>query len=150
MTTETIISIDIVEEFTHAMTHEDVEGMLELWSPNGVWVIMATGEMFHGLKEIRELATRSVAARNHRSKEGLLPFNVFANESGTRFCWEYIHKGVVTNKWPASPQRPANGTKFDLPIVLVCEVSRGKIFKIREYFDLLTLTEATTQHHLYS
>jgi ketosteroid isomerase-like protein len=150
MTTETIISTDIVELFTHAMTHEDVESMLDLWAQNGVWEIMATGEKFQGIEQIKQLATRSVAARNHRSGEGLLPFNVFTNEEGTKFCWEYIHKGVVTDKWPASSRKPAVGTKFDLPIVLICEVYIGKIVRIREYFDLLTLIESTTHHHLYS
>jgi len=150
MTPQTVVATHIVDQFTYAMMNEDVDAMLDLWAPNGVWVIMATGEMFNGLDQIRELAVRSVAARHHRSREGLLPFNVFASEDGAKFCWEYIHKGIVTERWPSSPQRPKNGTKFDVPIVLVCEVSRGKIFKIREYFDLLTITEATCQHHLYS
>jgi ketosteroid isomerase-like protein len=150
MTTETIISTDIIELFTQAMTHEDVDGILDLWAPDGEWVIMATGEKFRGLDQIRELATRSVAARNHKSGGGLLPYNVFMNNEETKFCWEYIHKGEVTDKWPASVNKPSVGTKFNLPIVLICEIDRGKIIKIREYFDLLTLTEATTKHHLYS
>jgi hypothetical protein len=36
------------------------------------------------------------------------------------------------------------------PIILVGEIREGKIIKMREYFDLLTLTEAGTPHHLYS
>jgi hypothetical protein len=31
-----------------------------------------------------------------------------------------------------------------------CDIREGKLIKIREYFDLLTLTEAGTPHHLYS
>src|ERR1700735_678059 len=42
------------------------------------------------------------------------------------------------------------GTKFELPIMLMCEIQDGKIFRVREYFDLLTLTEPGTPHHLYS
>lgn len=144
-------STELVQEFTHAMTHEDVEGILNLWAPDGEWVIMATGESFRGLDQIRQLATRSVAARTHAAGEGLLPFNVFGDSQGTRFCWEYAHKGVVTDKWPSSSAvKPAPGTKFDLPIMLVCEIRNGKLIKIREYFDLLSLTEAGTQHCLYS
>jgi ketosteroid isomerase-like protein len=61
-----------------------------------------------------------------------------------------MHTGVATEKWPASSQRPAPGTKFELPIILVGEIREGKIIKMREYFDLLTLTEAGTPHRLYS
>ena len=111
---------------------------------------MATGETFKGSDKIRELATRSVAARTHGSGEGLLPFNVFTNSEGTRLIWEYVHKGVVTQQWPASTRKPAVGTEFNLPIILSCDIQNGQFTKIREYFDLLTLTEAGTPHHLYS
>jgi hypothetical protein len=32
----------------------------------------------------------------------------------------------------------------------MCEISQGKLVKVREYFDLLTLIEAGIPHHLYS
>jgi ketosteroid isomerase-like protein len=150
MTQEITSAAHLVKAFTEAMTHEGVEDMMKLWSPDGEWVIMATGETFKGLDKIRELATRSVAARTHGSGEGLLPFNVFTNTEGTRLIWEYVHKGVVTEQWPASMRKPAVGTEFDLPIILSCDIRDGKLVKIREYFDLLTLTEAGTPHHLYS
>jgi hypothetical protein len=124
--------------------------MMKLWSPDGEWVIIATGEAFKGLDKIRELATRSVAARTHGSGEGLLPFNVFTNIEGTKLIWEYVHKGVVTEQRPASTRKPVVGTEFDLPIILSCDIHDGKLIKIREFFDLLTLTEAGTPHHLYS
>jgi ketosteroid isomerase-like protein len=142
---------DLVKAFTDAMTHEGVEAMLRLWVPDGEWVIMATGETFKGTDKIRELATRSVAARTHGSGEGLLPFNVYMNAEGTNLIWEYVHKGVFTDKWPStSAQRPVPGTTFELPIILSCDIRDGKFTKIREYFDLLTLTEAGTPHRLYS
>ena len=93
---------DFVKAFTDAMTHEGVEEMMKLWSPDGEWVVMATGETFKGLDKIRELATRSVAARTHGAGEGLLPFNVFTDAEGTKLIWEYVHKAVVTDKWPAT------------------------------------------------
>ena len=141
---------NLIQAFTEAMTHEDIEGIMKLWAPDGEWLIMATGETFKGLDQIRQLATRSVAARNHPAGEGLLPFNVFTNPDATRLCWEYVHKAVVTDKWPASAHIPAPGTKVEIPIVLICEISQGKLVKIREYFDLLTVTEPGTSHKLYS
>jgi len=144
------INNDLVKTFTEVMTHEDIEGVLKLWSPDGEWKVMATGETFKGLEQIKQLATRSVAARNHPAGEGLLPFNVFTNSDATKFCWEYVHKAVVTDKWPASKNRPAPGTEVNIPIVLICEVQNGKLIKINEYFDLLTVSEPGNPHKLYS
>ena len=142
---------DFVQTFTTAFTSDDIESFMELIAPDGEWVIMATGEMFRGHDQIRQLATRSVAARKHTDGLGIKPTNVFTNAEGTKLCWEYVHTGVVTDKWPSSSaQKPAPGTKFDLPIMLMCEIRQGKCVKVREYFDLLTLTDAGTPHHLYS
>jgi ketosteroid isomerase-like protein len=150
MTQEITSTSDFVKSFTEAMTHDGIEAVLKLWSPDGEWVIMATGETFKGLDKIRELATRSVAARTHGSGEGLLPFNVFTDAEGTRLIWEYVHKAVVTDKWPASKDRPSPGTTIEIPIILSCDIRDGKLIKIREYFDLLTATEPGAHRKLYS
>jgi hypothetical protein len=77
--------------------------------------------------------------------------NAFTNAEATKLCWEYVHSGVVTDKWPSSSaQKPAPGTKFNLPNILMCKIRRGKLVKVREFFDLLTLLEPGTQHRLYS
>ncbi|MFZ1041311.1 MAG: hypothetical protein WCA79_16450 [Anaerolineales bacterium] len=150
MTNEPMNTADLLKAFTDAMTHEGVEAMIKLWVPDGEWVIMATGETFKGLDQIRELATRSVAARTHGSGKGLLPFSVFTNAEGTKFIWEYVHKAVVTEKWPTSTNRPAPGATVEIPIILSCDVRDGKLVKIREYFDLLTVTEPGAHRKLYS
>ena len=141
---------DFVQAFTAAFTSDDIENFMKLIDASCEWAIMATGESFRGLDQIRLLATRSVAARNHPEGLGIRPTNVFTSADGTKLCWEYVHSGVVTDKWPSSSQKPAPGTRFDLPIMLMCEIRQGKLVKVREYFDLLTLTEAGTPHHLYS
>jgi ketosteroid isomerase-like protein len=140
----------IVRAMTDAMTSDDVESMVNLFAADGEWLIMATGERFRGLDEIRQLATRSVAGRDHPAGTGIKPTNVFTNEEGTKLCWEYVHRGVVTDKWPASKNRPAPGTKIELPIVLICDIRKDKIVKIREYFNLQTVTEPGVPHKLYS
>jgi ketosteroid isomerase-like protein len=141
----------LVQTVTKAMTTDNIDDMVNCFAADSEWVIMATGESFKGLDRIRELATRSVAARKHTAELGIKPFNVFTNPEGTKLCWEYLHTGVVGEKWPStSAQRPAPGTKFELPIMLICEIRQGKLIKIREYFDLLTLTDPATKHKLYS
>jgi len=81
---------------------------------------------------------------------GIKPTNIFTNAEGTKLCWEYMHTAVVTDKWPSSTHRPAPGTKIALPIVLICETCGGKLVKVREYFDLLTVTKPGIPHKLYS
>lgn len=141
----------IVRAMTDAMTSDDVESMVNLFaSDNGEWLIVATGERFRGLNEIRQLATRSVAGRDHPAGTGIKPTNVFTNEEGTKLCWEYVHTGVVTDKWPASKNRPASSTKIEMPIVLICDIRKDKLVKIGEYFNLQTVTEPGVPHKLYS
>lgn len=43
------LETDLAQAFTHAMTHEDIESIVNLFAPDGEWVIMATGETFRGL-----------------------------------------------------------------------------------------------------
>lgn len=142
---------ELIGAFTAAFTSDDIEDWRKLLAPDGQWKIMATGETFRGIDEMVELANRSVAARKHGGELGIKPTNVFANAGGTKLCWEYVHTGIVTENWPSSSsQKPAPGTKFELPIMLICEISEGKLTRVREYFDLLTLLEPGTPHHLYA
>ena len=151
MASETTETTDLVKSFTAAFTSDNIEGWKKLLAPDGEWKIMATGETFRGLDKMVELANRSVAARKHSGDLGIKPTNVFANEEGTKLCWEYVHTGIVTENWPSSSaQRPTPGTKFELPIMLMCEIQDDKLIEVREYFDLLTLLELGTPHHLYS
>jgi len=148
--TRVAAQLDVVDAFTAAFTSDDVESFYKLIDPHCVWVIMATGEAFTGLGEIRQLAMRSVAARTHGGGLGIKPINIFTNAEGTKLCWEYVHTAVVTDKWPSSKNRPAPGTRIELPIVLICDIRKRKLTRVREYFDLETATEPSVQHKLYS
>ena len=72
----------IVREFTKYMGMDDIEGIMKLFTGKSEWIIMATGETFKGIDQIRELAMRSVAARVHTNERGIHPFNVFTNIRG--------------------------------------------------------------------
>jgi ketosteroid isomerase-like protein len=145
------IRADPLEAFTAAFTSNDLESLYRLISADAEWMIMATGETFRGLDQIKRLTEGSVAARTHRGPLGTKPTNVFSSADGSKLCLEYTYTGAVIDRWPASsPQRPAPGKTFELPIILVAEISQGRIIRMREYFDLLTLTESGAPHHLYS
>lgn len=151
MTAEILDTADLIKDFTAAFTSDDIENWKKLLAPGGEWKVMATGETFRGIDKMVELANRSVAARKHSGELGIKPTNVFTNEEGTKLCWEYVHTGIVTENWPStSSQKPAPGTKFELPIILMCEIKDGKLITVREYFDLLTLLEPGQSHRLYS
>jgi limonene-1,2-epoxide hydrolase len=143
-------SAELVKAFTAAFTSGDIESFYKLIDPEGEWVIMATGETFRGLDQIKQLTTRSVAARTHGGGLGIKPTNIFTNAEGSKLCWEYMHTAVVTDKWPSSSHRPSPGTKIELPIVLIGEIRQGKLLKVREYFDLQTATEPGVEHKLYA
>jgi len=143
-------STDLVKAFTAAFTTDDIESFYKLIDPGCEWEIMATGETFNGIDQIKQLTTRSIAARTHGAGLGIKPTNIFTNAEGTKLCWEYIHTAVVTDKWPSSTHKPAPGTKIAVPIVLIGEIRQGKLVKVREYFDLRTATEPDVKHKLYS
>src|ERR1700677_3928515 len=102
MTSETAKTAELVKAFTDAFTSDNIENWKQLLAPDGEWKIMATGETFRGIDKMTELANRSVAARKHSGELGIKPINVFSNKEGTKLCWEYIHTGIVTDKWPST------------------------------------------------
>ncbi len=141
-----------IRKFSDTFLSDDIDGFMELIDRDCEWIIMATGEKFRGQEKVRELAERSVAARKHTKNDHMEFMNLFATED--KMCLEYIHKGIVTEKWPSSsPEHPVAGTEFVLPICLVCHIkqSNKKFDAIHEYFDLGTLTSAgKAQQRLYS
>lgn len=136
------------ESLIRAFLADDVDGTIQLIAADCEWVIMATGETFRGTDEVRQLAERSVAARKHTPDMHMDFTNRFASED--QMCIEYAHRGVVTERWPSSHDRPPVGTSFDIKICLVCHVKDGKIDWIHEYFDLGQVVEPAIERRLYS
>ena len=132
---------------TFLSVESDIEGFMDLIAPNCEWTIMATGEKFNGAEKIRELAKRSVAARNHTEEIKMQATTLFANDD--YFVIEYIHKAIVTADWPASKNRPTPGTVVSIPICIVAHIKEEKFDWLHEYFDLATASGAQGQK-LYS
>ena len=134
--------------FSQVFLSDDIEGFMELIDDECVWEIMATGEVFAGAAKVRELAERSVAGRTHTADVHMTFVDHFI--TADRMCLEYVHEAIVTDKWPASENRPAVGTRVKVPICLVCRLKNEKFVQIDEYFDLGTAIAGGRNARLYS
>lgn len=139
---------DFFQRFSDTFLSDDIDGFMTLIDPDCTWEIMATGETFSGAGKVRELAERSVAARTHTDEAHMKFVNHIVTDD--QMCLEYVHEGIITEDWPASGDRPAVGSKFELPICLVCQSRGGKFIRINEYFDLGTLIGGGRRARLYS
>jgi uncharacterized protein (TIGR02246 family) len=142
---------DLVQGIKNAMESDDVDGFMMLFTPDAEWVMLATGETYRGREQISQILKRALFARTHTENLGFNVTNTFSDAEGTKLCLEYLHKGIVGEKWPSSSaHRPAPGTEFELPIVWILDTHQGKIVKMREYFDMLTIINAGTREKLFS
>jgi hypothetical protein len=146
----TITDVDarFFHHFSETFLSDDLEGFMELIDDECVWEIMATGEVFAGAAKVRELAERSVAGRTHTADVHMAFVDHF--NTNDRMCLEYVHEAIVTDKWPASKNRPAVGTRVKVPICLVCRLKNEKFVHIDEYFDLGTAIAGSRNARLYS
>jgi hypothetical protein len=95
--------------FSQVFLSDDIGGFMKLIDDECVWEIMATGEVFAGAAKVRELAERSVAGRTHTADVHMTFVDHFITDH--RMCLEYVHEAIVTDKWPASENRPAVGAR---------------------------------------
>jgi hypothetical protein len=126
-----------VEKFKATFLEDDLDGFMELIDPVCEWTLMATGERFSGVPEIRKLAERSMAARHHTREVKMEPVALFA--TAQYFAAEYLHRAIVTADWPSSTHRPAPGTTLAIPICIVARFKGERFDQIHEYFDLATV-----------
>ena len=135
-----------IKKFSEVFLSDDIEGMVDLMDKGCEWTIMATGEVFRGPEQVRKLAERSVAARQHTRDVHMDFKNLFSTDE--QMVLKYVHRGIITTSNDISVKLPKAGVKFMLPIRLVCHVKNGKFDKINEYFDVSTLIDA--QKKMYS
>jgi hypothetical protein len=140
---------EICKKFTKAFLGDDIDIFMKMIAKDCVWNIMATSEEFIGIAKVKELADRSVAARN-RTKEAHMEFtNKFAGEG--QVCIEFIHHAVVLDQWPLCHSKPDSGAVVAINSCIVCQLNKtGMIFRVDEYFDLGQAYSAGTPRQLYS
>ena len=140
MNNETKITNDLVRAVRIAMASCDVESMVNLFATDAEWVLIPTGDTYSGLDKIRQVLAGSM-------KMDFQFVESFYNADQTKLSIEYLHNMVVTEKWGSmsSSEKPVPGTKFQLKVVWICDTYQGKIVKISEYFDMLTLMNGGTR-----
>jgi ketosteroid isomerase-like protein len=109
----------------------DISRALELIDPDCDWIMMATGEKFHGHDAIRKMAGKSAAAISHNQEHKLEVTNLFVCGKGG--CLEYVHGAIL--KLPGQSE----AAPIDMPIGIVFEFRNGKIARAREYFEVLQM-----------
>ncbi len=129
-----------IKRFSEVFLSDDIDGMVDLMDKDCEWAIMATGEVFRGPEQVRKLAERSVAARQHTRDVHMDFKNLFSTDD--QMVLEYVHRGFITTSNDISVKLPKAGVEFVLPICLVCHVKNGKFDRIDEYFDVSTLIGA--------
>jgi hypothetical protein len=103
-----------IRAFTDTYLTDDIDEFMKLIDQDCEWVLMATGETFRGTGAIRQLAQRSVAARQHTQEEHMYVTNLFTSED--QMCPEYAHRAIVTEQLTTAQDRPSAGTKVDIKI----------------------------------
>jgi hypothetical protein len=77
-------NMNIFRAFSEGMYNDNLEGFMEKIDENCEWVIIATGETFRGIDEIRQLALRSMGARKHTTEAHAEFTNAFSSEDQSR------------------------------------------------------------------
>ena len=91
----------IIQAWSDAARSDDVEKFLdEFIDANCEWVMMATGEIFRGIDEVRQMSLRSRDARKHTEEAHIGFTNFFSSEDQSQFCVEYDHGAIITEERP--------------------------------------------------
>lgn len=125
--------VSLLEQFTKVFANDDVRLLFTLIAPDCHWSIMATGEHFHGLDEIRSLVDQVQKARGHSDDAKVEIKDAFGTDD--YLCVEFRHRGVVTEGFASDAGKPTEGSIFEMDFCATAQVRDGKIVRIREYFD---------------
>lgn len=141
----------IIQAWSDAARSDDVEKFLdEFIDADCEWVMMATGETFRGIDEVRQMSLRSRDARKHTEEAHIEFTNFFSSEDQSQICIEYDHEAIITEEGARLFGMPAAvGRKVSVKICHVCHVKNGKLDRVHEYFDTAGLTGAG-ERRLYS
>ena len=142
----------IIQAWADAARSDDIEAFFdEFIDADCEWVMMATGETFRGIDEVRQMALRSRDARKHTEEAHIEFTNAFSSEDQSQICIECDHGAIITEEGARLFGMPATaGRRGDVKICHVCHVKNGKLDRVHEYFDTAGLIGGTGERRLYS
>jgi hypothetical protein len=70
----------------------------EFIDANCEWIMMATGETFRGIDEVKQMSLRSRDARKHTQEAHIEFTNSFSSEDQSQICIEYDHGAIITEE----------------------------------------------------
>lgn len=137
-------NIDTILSWLEMHNHQDMKA-IDFFSDDIEIVEMNTGVTYKGMEKMRELA--KIAYRRKGWKDLT---NIFATE--TEACVEYLARADMSQQLSEeekksgihgvdlSKARSGNDT-LSIPICFICHFNeKGKIDRVREYWDVTTLT----------
>ena len=123
----------LLAKFTQVFANDDLPLLYSIIADDCEWSIMATGEHFRGIAEIRVLNDKVQAARGHSDDAHVHIKESFRSDD--RLCIEFLHRGVVKQGFSSDPDTPAEGSLFEIDFCATAQVRDGRIVRVREYFD---------------
>jgi hypothetical protein len=89
----------IIQAWSDAARNDDAEKSLDKFiDADCEWVMMATGETFRGIDEVKQMSLRSRDARKHTQEARIEFTNFFSSADQSQICIEYDHRAIITEE----------------------------------------------------
>lgn len=131
MATDTII---IMKDMMAALNSQDFEKAASFFTDDCVYEDVLAGKVCHGAKEFIDMAR---LVRKHFPDRKWELTSAFSD--GRRIASESVWRGTFTHS--NDPKRPATGKHASVRIASITEIRNGKIYRQRDYYDGLSLSQ---------
>jgi steroid delta-isomerase-like uncharacterized protein len=126
--------IKIMKGMMAALDSQDFEKAASFFTDDLVYEDIPAGKVCHSVKEFIDMAKMVRRAFPDRKWELTSAFS-----DGRRIASESIWSGTFTHS--DDPKRPATGKYASIRCVSITEIRNGKIYRNRDYYDGLSLSQ---------
>lgn len=126
-------NIELVHNWAKYWDKQDVEGLLSIFTPDGIYQDMAIGHVSNGAASIREFFDYTFTV----FPDFRIEFQRGLADENCGFC-EWIMAGTHTGEVPG---RPASGKAFRIPGVSVMLFENGLIKHNRDFWNKVAFEE---------
>ena len=125
----------IVEKWVAAWNSHDVDDIASFYTDDGIHEDVAVGSVFHGKDEIKKGISPLFSACPDFKMELK---SIFGNDD--RVATEWVQTGTQTEAF-GDLKIPATGKSFSVHGASITTLSRGKIARNSDYWNLLTMLQ---------